>query len=244
MRVERLSVTPVSGMHLNSLESLELTRWGAALDRRFYLIDDDGRVVDAVRRPVLTSVRATWDGRVLTLAFPDGTTVADEPQLGEPIAADEKRFRRVPGRIVEGPFAALLESLAGRRVRLVQVVGDRSAQACFPVSILGSASAADVLPESLGSARFRMLIEFSGGSAYVEEGWIGGRVRIGGAVIAVREGARRCVLTTRDPDTGDRDFDTLRVLLGHRGSLVMGVYGEVEEPGTVCLGDRVEPIDR
>lgn len=242
MRVERLSFTPVSGTHLNHVDSLELTRWGAARDRRFYLIDDDGRVVDAVRRPVLTSVHADWDDSVLTLTLPDGTTIADEPRLGEPIAADEKRFRRVPGRIVEGPFAAPLEELAGRRVRLVKVEGEQSAQACFPVSIIGSASAADLLPERLGSARFRMLIEFSGGTPYEEDTWIGGRVRIGGTVIAVREPSVRCVLTTRDPDTGDRDYDTLRELKKRRGKMHIGVYGDVEDAGTVRVGDAVEPL--
>ncbi len=242
MHVERLSLTPVSGTHLNTVGAVELTRWGAARDRRFYLVDEEGRLFDSVRRPILTSVRADWDGAVLTLTLPDGTTVADEPRLGEAVPADEKRLRRVPGRIVDGPFAPLLEELAGRRVHLVKVEGEQSAQACFPVSILGSASAADLLPGHLGSARFRMLIEFSGGSPYEEERWIGGRVRIGPALIAIREGAERCVLTTRDPDTGDRDFDTLRELQRRRGTRVMGVYGEVEEPGTVRVGDAVEPL--
>lgn len=242
MIVERLSVTPVSGLHLNTVDSLELTRWGASGDRRFYLIDDDGRLMDSVRRPALTAVHSAWDGRVLTLTLPDGTTIADEPRLGEAIAADEKRFRRVPGRIVEGPLGAPLEAFAGRPVRLVKVEGEQSAQACFPVSIIGSASSADLLPEHLGSARFRMLIEFSGAGPYEEDTWLGHRVQIGETVIAVCERSERCVLTTRDPDTGARDFDTLRVLRKRRGSSHMGVYGEVEEPGTVRVGDTIEVL--
>ncbi len=58
----------------------------------------------------------------------------------------------------------------------------------------------------------------------------------------------RCVVTTQDPDTGERDLDTLRTLTGYRGEvetterLPFGVWGEVVEPGTVRLGDAVEPV--
>jgi uncharacterized protein YcbX len=48
----------------------------------------------------------------------------------------------------------------------------------------------------------------------------------------------------KDPDTGDRGLNALRVIAQYRdrreGALVFGVYGEVEEPGLVRVGDAAE----
>jgi uncharacterized protein YcbX len=64
-------------------------------------------------------------------------------------------------------------------------------------------------------------------------------VRVGGPV-------DRCAMTTRDPDTGERDLDTLRLIktyrgLSERGTIDFGVYAEIVEPGEVRVGDTVEP---
>ena len=55
----------------------------------------------------------------------------------------------------------------------------------------------------------------------------------------------RCALTTRSPDTGERDLDTLKLIKGYRGvrdgeAIDFGVYGRVEQPGRVRLRDPVE----
>ena len=54
-------------------------------------------------------------------------------------------------------------------------------------------------------------------------------------------------MTTRHPDTGERDLDTLRLIKRHRGlsdrkTIDLGIYGQVERPGTVRVGDTVEPV--
>ena len=50
------------------------------------------------------------------------------------------------------------------------------------------------------------------------------------------------VVTTRDPATGERDFDTLALLKRYRGSLDFGVRARVEQPGVVAIGDAVAPL--
>ena len=58
----------------------------------------------------------------------------------------------------------------------------------------------------------------------------------------------RCVVTTCDPSTGERDFDTLGVLATYRREietsepLPMGVVGDVVTPGRVRVGDSATPL--
>ena len=57
----------------------------------------------------------------------------------------------------------------------------------------------------------------------------------------------RCAITTQDPDTGERDLDTLRTIISYRGlregkHADFGVLGEVAQPGRIRLGDRVSVL--
>jgi uncharacterized protein YcbX len=63
-------------------------------------------------------------------------------------------------------------------------------------------------------------------------------VQIGDAVFHVRERIARCLATTANPDTGERDADTLGVLKswGHQD---FGVYAVVLRGGDIKLGDTV-----
>ena len=92
-----------------------------------------------------------------------------------------------------------------------------------------------------------MTIGIDAAEPHVEDGWIGSRVSVGGAVVLVRANVGRCSVTTRDPDTGVRDLDTLGVIGAYRADvptgepLPFGVWCEVVEPGAVAVGDPVEP---
>ena len=54
-------------------------------------------------------------------------------------------------------------------------------------------------------------------------------------------------MTTHDPSTGERDYDTLRAIKEYRGQvngkdLMFGVWGEVDQPGVIRLGDEVRVL--
>jgi uncharacterized protein YcbX len=57
----------------------------------------------------------------------------------------------------------------------------------------------------------------------------------------------RCLITSRDPDSGVIDLPTLEMLGDYRAAepttepLALGIYGEVIEPATVRVGDPVTP---
>jgi uncharacterized protein YcbX len=99
--------------------------------------------------------------------------------------------------------------------------------------------------ESVDPRRFRMLIEIDGVPANYEDRWVGRRARVGGALIGWGGHVGRCLITSRDPETGEIDLPTLDILGDYRGRveatepLPFGIYGRVLEPGSVAVGDAV-----
>jgi uncharacterized protein YcbX len=93
-----------------------------------------------------------------------------------------------------------------------------------------------------------MLIAVSGTEAHEEDTWIGGEVAVGEARIRVNGHVGRCAITTQSPETGVRDFDSLRAIKDYRGQnprtreIDFGVFGQVTQPGRVRVGDAVRYI--
>ncbi len=250
-----ITIAPVKGLALVHRDEVELEPFGVRENRRFYLVDDNGRMINGKVVGPLVRVVPEYDdatGR-LALHLPDGDVVAGDVEVGE-LLTTSFFGRPVAGRVVEGPWSEALSATAGRSLRLVRTEEpgqgpDRGSRA--GVSLVGTASlealanAAGV--ERVDGRRFRMLFGVDGVPAHGEDEWMGRRVRIGDAVVRPRGNVGRCAVTTQNPDTGVPDLDTLHVLGEYRGDvdtsepLPMGVWGEVVEPGRVRLGDPVAP---
>jgi uncharacterized protein YcbX len=240
-------------MRLLSVDAVELDTTGIRGDRRFFLVDGEGALVNAKRVPELLAVRAAAENGRLSLTLPDETTVEGEVQLAEHI---ETSFfgRPVVGRLVEGPWSEALSELAGRAIRVARTEreGDGVDRGRRAGATLVSTGSLEALAAAAGTAapvdgrRFRMTIGVDGVEPHAEDAWIGHHVRIGGAVVAVQAHVGRCAVTTRNPDTGIRDLDTLDVIAEYRADVVtreplpFGVWCEVVEPGPVAVGDPVE----
>ena len=242
-------------MRLQTVDEIELEMTGVRGDRRYYLVDDDGALVNAKRQPALLTVRPTVDDGRLILRFPDDSTVEGDVRDSDETIETSFYGRPVAGRILDGPWAAALSELAGKSVRLARTEheGDGYDRGRSAGASLVSTASLDALRAAAGAdrpvdgRRFRMTVGIDGLAPHAEDGWIGSRVRVGGAVVLVREHVGRCSVTTRDPDTGVRDLDTLGTLAEYRAHipttepLPFGVWCEVVEPGRVAVGDSVEP---
>jgi len=255
--VTRLSIAPVRSLGLAHPAEIELTERGVVEDRRFYLIDEAGKLVDRhVAGPLVqVATHTDPDARTLRLELPDGTVIEDEVRLGEHVET-YVYGRTAIGHVVEGPFAAALQAIAGRAVRVVRCDRPGGTRSGNPASIISQGSldelARNARLEGVDGRRFRMLIELDGSVAHEEDAWIGGRVAIGTAILRVTERDARCAITTQDPDSGVRDLDTLREIIRYRGPMpnaegapkaMFGVLADVERPGRVSLGDEVHPLD-
>ncbi len=250
--VSSIAIAPVKGLALAHPEQVSLESFGVAENRRFYLVDEDGRRYGLLRDGRLVQVEAETDadGTRLSLGFPDGSVVAGDVEPGAPVTTDFYG-RPVAGRLVEGPWAEALSAHAGRPLRIVRAerAGGGVDRARGPVSLVSDASAGELsaragVPDD--PRRFRMLFGIAGVPPHGEDEWVGREVRIGAAAVRVLERVARCAITTQDPGTGERDLDTLRLIDGYRprdaaGGICFGVWGDVVRPGRVRLGDPVEP---
>jgi len=250
-----IHVAPIKALAIQELDQIELGLLGVENDRRFCIVDPDGRMLNAKRVQRFVAVKPRFDDRLrhLVLEMPDGTRVKGTTALGA-AAVVMIYGRSVPAHIVEGPWSEALSDLAERPVRLVRFDepgegvdrADKGAGASLLAeeSLRAIAKAAGVT-ERVDPRRFRMLFGISGVDAHAEDTWIGSRVQIGAVVVEPGGNIGRCAVTTLDPDRGVADLDTLAALARYRREevttepLAFGVWARVTKPGTVRVGDLV-----
>ena len=254
-RVAWIHVAPIKALAIQELQRVELGPLGVENDRRFCIVDPDGRMLNAKRVQRFVAVKPRFDDDLndLTLDMPDGSRVRGAIALGS--ATGVTIYGRiVPAHLIEGPWSAALSAVAARPVRLVRFdqpgEGVDRADVGAGASLLSEESLRAIANAAgvtwpVDPRRFRMLFGVSGVEAHAEDGWIGSRIQIGAAVIEPGGNIGRCVVTTLDPDSGVSDFDTLASIAKYRQDkvttepLAFGVWARVAKAGSVRVGDPV-----
>ena len=138
--------------------------------------------------------------------------------------------------------APLMPDDRAASARIIRVSGRDMTDSDFPSVTLCNLSSHRAVEQRLAQPlsihRWRGNIWIDGLAPWEEFDWIGRRVRIGEAILEVRERTDRCAATTANPETGRRDADTLGALesWGHQD---FSVRAEVIEGGSVRPGDEV-----
>ena len=243
--VTQLSIAPVKGMRLAAVDAVELDADGARGDRAFCVVDPHNAQQLTTRTARLQQVVPSWDGSTLRLRFPDGSEVAEAPALGARATTANYEGREIHGRLVDGALARSVSEFLGRPLRLfARDDGQRLADDA-PVTLMSGASLAALAPQLDGTVpdarRFRMTIAIDGVGAWEEHGWSGRELAVGGALLRGIDPVPRCVVTTRDPDSGRTDLPVLAALARLRGKrdVTFGLWCAVVTPGRVELGDAV-----
>jgi len=246
-------VTPVKGTALHHPSYVDLVAVGIAGNRRFHLADERGRLYSGLGHGPLVRVLCEAQDGHLKCRFPDGRTVlASTAELGEPEITDFDG-RAVPGRPLLGEISDAFSDYVGESVRLFRTERDGDGPDEMPLTMVSFASVEELgrrggYEGELDPLRFRVNLELQGTAPFEEEAWDGQRVRIGGAVVRIAGQIPRCAVTTQDPTTGQRDWNTLKRIASFRPLMAtrqvpFGVYATVDEPGRVAVGDPVIQLD-
>jgi len=253
--VSWIHVAPIKALAIQELQEVELGRLGVENDRRFCIVDPDGKMLNAKRVQRFVAIRPHLDDemRTLVLDMPDGSKAKGPVRLGDAITVSIYR-RQTPARVVEGPWNEALSALAERPVRLVRFddpgegvdrTGEDGGATLLSEGSLHAIAKAAGVTKAVDPRRFRMLFGIAGVEPHAEDTWIGQRVHLGAAVVVPRGNVGRCAVTTLDPATGESDLDTLAALATYRGEkvtsepLAFGVWGRVAQGGVVRVGDPV-----
>lgn len=224
---------PVKSMRAEELAEAQVGWNGLVGDRRYAFV----RAGDASGFPWLTA------RQVPKLLLYRPYLVNPEQGDDSPVGVVTPDGRDLP---IESP--ELLDDVSERGrwpSRLLRL--SRGTFDSMPVSLVSTPTVAGLggaIGRDLDPRRFRqnVLIDLANGRPFAEEGWIGKLVVLGdredSACIRLIRRDSRCMMTNLDPDTATQDGRVLREIVTSRGGC-LGVYGHVERPGTVMVGDVV-----
>src|SRR2546421_7527479 len=89
IRVAGLATTPVKGLRVAARSEVLLERAGVRGDRRFFLVDDHGRMVNGKHLGALNTVAAEFDEQRngLRLTFARGEVLSGDVERGQELQA-------------------------------------------------------------------------------------------------------------------------------------------------------------
>jgi uncharacterized protein len=214
---------PVKSVQGHRVDTVRVTPTGIVGDRAWAVWDvDNARPLSAKKVPRLLLATSSADGSWVTVE-------GERLQTGNP-AAD-----------------AVLSRWLGRSVRMVRADQEELGFVDdAPLHLISEGSLAAMKAAHPGGVwvqrRFRPnLVLATAGSAPVEDGWPGQRLRVGEAVVSVTDPTVRCAMTTQEqPGRLPHDPAILRTLAPRE--LQLGVYAHVLVPGRVREGDPVTMI--
>jgi uncharacterized protein YcbX len=246
--VAELAIAPVKGMRLQRRTEIRLGRHGVAGDRAFLIVDDDGNLLGTAQNPGLLRVEPSWEParHLLALRFPDGSVVQDAPEPGTAAVTRMYDGREVAGWVITGPLSAALSGYLGRAAHLFQRAPGQRGTDDHPVTLMSQASLHALAAEfdaPPDPRRFRMTITVTGTDPWAEHAWGGQQVTIGDIALRVLAPVPRCVVTTRNPESGATDARILHALARLRGKkdVTFGVWCEPSQSGHIQVGDLVTP---
>ncbi|HKN95001.1 MAG TPA: MOSC N-terminal beta barrel domain-containing protein [Thermoleophilaceae bacterium] len=218
---------PVKSFGGERLDSLEIDRRGIVGDRRWALVDPEGKLASGKPTRRFRKVRGLLmhraqlengkplielaDGRSMAVDDPAAGAVAEELAGPGWVFGEEREvphYDAAPVHLVTSRTLEQLESLVGGE---------------FPSQRL----------------RPNVVIEWDGAPGFAEDGWTGRNIRIGEVELRVVERTERCVMVNHARPGIEHRSDVLKTI-GRANEACAGVYAEVVATGRIELGASVE----
>ncbi len=260
-----LHIYPIKSCAQLTLDSAVVEKRGLAHDRRWMIVDQNGRFITGRELPRLTLLQAEPGAAGLTLRAPQMTPLqvafppANAPRLSVAVwknivaaqLADDaanvwlSAFLALPCRLV------FMDEGCVRAVEIEHAhAGDEVSFAdAYPLLLISQAALDGLntrLVRPVGMWQFRPNLVVAGCAAHAEDRWL--RIRIGEIEFDVVKSCTRCVFTTVDPARGQLspDGEPLRTLIGYRRTPAGVTFGQnliARGQGAIRAGDAIKVLE-
>jgi uncharacterized protein len=277
MKVTGVFIYPIKSCRGIELEQAEVTPKGFAWDREFMIVDERGKFITQRQYSSLAKLEVNLDRDAIALAIEDGSLepLQFKPTLaGQEIEVEIWRDRTTAidqgdevanwlkiALTLQGNFRLVRQS--PQHLRPVNpnyaIQGNESVSFAdgYPFLLTNTASLEDLNrrldethPEdsqTLPMNRFRPNIVVETNEPFAEDNW--DAIQIGDAIFDLVKPCDRCIITTTDQTTGERNErgEPLKTLNTFRKFSQQGIlFGENMIPrniGSIKVGDHVEVLD-
>jgi len=268
MQLTGINIFPIKSMGGMSLQEATALPAGLQYDRRWMLLDEDGRFLTQRHLPAMARIKFQWKEKGFEANFSGGGFGAiripfELPGTEAAVAKvwdDEVLVRDMPQELGEW-FSEVLETKC-RLVRIVEnavrhsLKGKPDKVSSFaditPFLIIGEASLQDLnsrIETPLPMSRFRSNFVFAGGQPYEEDDW--DVFAVGDLVLKKYKKCGRCKVTTIDQETGvrmgDEPLNTLSKYRKEGRNMNFGVRAFLDgsnRASLVRIGDEVTPYEQ
>lgn len=269
MLLSEINVYPIKSLGGVFLESSTVENRGLQFDRRWMLVDENNKFLTQREFPKMATVSVeifkdrlgvSLDGKSLEIPFKTG---AEETKV---VKVWSSRCRaEIYGDNINEWFRdvlqtdcrlALMPEQTTRKVSYFYAIRQDDAVSFadgYPVLLIGEESLND-LNSRLGAPvpmnRFRPNLVVSGADAFAEDGWK--QIKIGDAIFHVVKPCGRCVMTTIDQTSGEKQgTEPLKTLAKYRvpkrsvkKKILFGQNLIAENVGAVInVGDKIEIVE-
>lgn len=265
--MEKLLVTQIWIYPIKSCGGLQLTSVkvnpkGLGMDRRWMLVDKDGKKISQREIPEM--------GKINIIQTEDGYLIGQQEKNSEDIFLpfNPQKTGTIVAKIWEDKVAVKtmlpeydkwFSDILDTPCRLV-FIDENIVRSSIPTnvgladgdhSLIISQQSVDLLNEKLtgiqvSPSNFRPNIVFAGGEPHLEDGWVGKDLHIGNATFTGRKICGRCKIVTIDPNTSVSNPIIMKKLASYRfkkepsKNVFFGLNLSSEDTGKVInIGDEI-----
>lgn len=261
MRIASLHIHPLKSCRGVRVDEAEVGARGLEGDRRWMVVDPEGRFLSQRKVPRMSLVSTRLEGERIVVTAPGVGSHRLPLRLEEgPSLSVEVWGDRVEA-IEDEEAGAFFSRALGRPCRAVYMpdgsrrpAGSRAPDStlvsfadAYPLLVISEASLVDLngrLETPVVMERFRPNIVVEGALPFAEDEWR--EVRMGELRLRGVKRCDRCVVTTIDPETGVGGKEPLKTLAGYRleeGKVWFGMNLVALDRGKLNVGDAVLPLE-
>ncbi|MEQ6119319.1 MOSC N-terminal beta barrel domain-containing protein [Reichenbachiella sp. MALMAid0571] len=267
MKVTGLTIYPIKSSTGFYANQFDLTKSGLHFDRNWTLIDQEGKVITGRQNAQMLAFHSEVfsDHLVVSHSGTESIKIPFDSHKGSSI--DVKIFSSIGyGLEVSEDLNSWFSQKLGQYCRLVVFDPDKNRYIqekhggfagevvkfadMNPILLISEASLNDLntkLDFPVSMRNFRPNIVIEGCAAFEEDIWK--KIRIGECEFRIAQQCERCVFTTINPDTLEKNKtgEPLKTLAKYRktssGGVAFGVHMIPEKLGTVKMNDKIEVLN-